>query len=115
MKAIHPLGDAAALVYLHSEDEAFAFAGAIQDSRQGWLVDVVQAYTSVAVYFRLEEIDYDSVRIFLNELKVSSSDSMSTTPLPAKVIPCCYELTLDMDRVASATGLSSVEIIRLHA
>jgi inhibitor of KinA len=76
---------------------------------------VVQAYTSVAVFFRLEEIDYDSVRIFLNELKISSPNRKSATPLPVKVIPCCYKLALDMERVARASGLSTAEVIRLHA
>jgi inhibitor of KinA len=31
------------------------------------------------------------------------------------VIPCCYERQLDLGRVASHTGLSSDEVIRLHS
>jgi inhibitor of KinA len=114
MITIHPLGDAAALVYLQTEDEALAFAAAVRSLSPGWLVDLVQAHTSVAVYFDLEKTDFHSVRDFLSRLEDHSVHVVATSQTRTTHIPCCYELALDMERVANATGLPAAEVIRLH-
>jgi inhibitor of KinA len=111
MNSINPLGDAAALVCLVDEQAAFAFAEAVRAQPQPWLIDVVQAYMSVAVYFDLGRIDYRRVSWYLSELDTSST---ATVAGRSHIIPCCYEFALDLDHVAARTGLSSDEAINLH-
>jgi allophanate hydrolase subunit 1 len=53
-----PLGDRAALTHLTDEAAALRFAAAVRQAQPAWLVDVVQAYASVAVFF-----DPDQVRL----------------------------------------------------
>jgi inhibitor of KinA len=114
MKTIQPLGDSAALVYLANEAEALAFAARARDCRASWLVDVVQAYTSVAVYFDLEQTDFTTVNQRISELTEGLQNSDPLPPSAERVIPCCYELALDLERVIDATGVKAEEIIRLH-
>ena len=51
MFSLQPLGDQAVLAYCADEAAALEFAAAVRQSEPAWLVDVVQAYTSVAVFF----------------------------------------------------------------
>ena len=55
---LQPLGDQAALAYLADEEAALRFAAAVRGENPRWLVDVVQAYTSVAVFFDLDQTGY---------------------------------------------------------
>jgi inhibitor of KinA len=115
-----PLGDQAVLVYFDSESEALRFSEAVRRSNHAWLVDVVSAYVSVAVFFDLRKIEFAAVAEQLRELwrrVVDSPGDGQVTNLPPRVheIPCCYEMHLDLPRVAERTGLVLEEIIRLHA
>src|SRR6266704_642103 len=47
-----PLSDQAVLVHGADEQAAFAFAAAVRAQQLPWVEDVVQAYTSVAVFYR---------------------------------------------------------------
>jgi inhibitor of KinA len=110
---LHPLGDQAVLAYCGDEDAATRFAHHVRTSAVGWLIDVVQAYTSVAVYYDLAVIDYFQVTAWLGTLE--------TTPSAAPgaprhfTIPCCYEMGLDWPRLEEHTGLKQADIIALHA
>src|SRR5258707_162452 len=53
---LQPLGDQAALAYFADEASALHFAAAVRRAGDPWLVDVVQAYTSVAVFFDLDRV-----------------------------------------------------------
>jgi inhibitor of KinA len=107
-----PLGDCAVLAYLPDEDAALHFAAAVRAGRQPWLVDVVQAYTSVAVFYAIEGVDLPDVVRCLRELDGAAEASLPESRL--HVIPCCYELWLDLVRVGQHTGLTREEVIRLH-
>jgi inhibitor of KinA len=105
------LGDQAALVYFADEAAALSFAEAVRRANPPWLVDVVQAYATVAVFFDLGRTRFADVETWLQQL----------TPLPADaaagrrhVIPCCYDLQLDFDRIERNKGISAEDIIRLH-
>jgi inhibitor of KinA len=113
MKALIPLGDRATLVYFPDEITAACFADAVRRTPDPWLVDVVQAYTSVAVYFDLDRTDFSGVSTRLRQIAEHELPAR-TPPSRLHVVPCCYELQLDMARVTQYTGLSGDEVIRLH-
>jgi inhibitor of KinA len=109
-----PLGDQAVLAYFRDEREALAFAAAVRRARFPWLVDVVPAYTSVAVFFAQERRDFSGAAGELKQvLEASSAEAVPEGRWHH--IPCCYELGLDLERVAGHTGLAIDEVIRLHA
>jgi inhibitor of KinA len=114
MTALQPLGDQAALVYFEDEAVAFHFAAVVGATDIAWRVDVVQAYTSVAVFFDLERITFAEVADWLRRLE-SSAGRRDTAESRLHRIPCCYERQLDLERVARHTGLSPDEVIRLHS
>lgn len=106
------LGDQAALAYFASESGALSFATTIRRANPPWLIDVVQAYASVAIFFDLKSTRYADVAEWLQSLDAS--------PLDATIgrlhhIPCCYELQLDLERVARQTGLTAEAVVRMHA
>jgi inhibitor of KinA len=111
-----PLGDQATLAYCADEQAALAFAAAVRRANPVWLTDVVQAYTSVAVFFDLLRTDYGQVTEVLRRLELGRDagqrDLLPQPPLHR--IPCCYEFQLDLARVTHYTGLPVEEVIRLH-
>jgi inhibitor of KinA len=107
------LGDQAALAYCTNESAALGFAAAVRRGQEPWLIDVVQAYTSVAVFFDPNRTDFARVAEYLAELGATTQQA-PTTLGPLHRIPCCYEFQLDLARVAEHTGLSAEEVIRLH-
>jgi inhibitor of KinA len=109
-----PLGDQAILAYLANEREALAFAGAVRRANSPWVVDVVPAYTSVAVYYALDRIDVRGVVAELERILEATSAEVNPEG-QFHHIPCCYELGLDLERIAGHIGLAVEEVIRLHA
>jgi inhibitor of KinA len=112
MQELLPLGDQALLARFADETAALRWAAAVRQLAAAWLVDVVQAYTTVAVYFDLDRTTHTEVRYVLARVDAGSVDKSATGKLHR--IPCCYELHLDLDRIAGHTGLEREEIIRLH-
>src|SRR5262245_21197166 len=96
------LGDQALLAYLPDEAAAVGFAAAIRAAGFAWLVDVVPAYATVGIYFDPERIGLDGVREALAKMRSTSAEVVGRT----HVIPCCYEMQLDLGRVAEHTGLT---------
>lgn len=113
MTALVSLGDQAALAYFADESAALRFAALVRQAELPWRVDVVQAYTSVAVFFDLGQVGFRAVEQRLRELEAVADVVLPPSRLHR--IPCCYELQLDLERVAEHTGLSTDEVIRLHA
>lgn len=107
-----PLGDQAIMAYFADEALAFRFAAALRQRRDAWLVDVVHAYTSVAVFFDLDRIQSAAVR---HQLETVDLTSAVVNESRLHRIPCCYDLNLDLDRVAASTGLQPDEVVRQHA
>jgi inhibitor of KinA len=109
-----PLGDQAVLAYLADEAAALRFAAAVRGANAAWLVDVVQAYTSVAVFFDLDRTDFQQVAAYLRPLGVAASEGGPVPEGRLHRIPCCYGLQLDLERVGEKTGLAPAEVVRLH-
>ncbi len=108
-----PLGDQALLAYCSDETSASVLANRVRRANFPWLLDVVQAYTSVAFFIDLAQVDWTQAE---QSLEQTSRGLDVHVPVPGKlhVIPCCYELGPDLERVAEATGLSVADVIGLH-
>jgi len=106
-----PLGDQAVLVHGSDEAAALAFAAAVRRKNLSWVEDVVQAYTSVAVFYR-PEMDYFQATEQLQRVDYQSDRGVTAGKL--HVIPCCYEFGLDFDRMIAHTGLTREQIIVSH-
>src|SRR5207253_9670309 len=103
-KALQPLGDQAVLASFADETAALRFALSVRRQQLAWAQDVVLAYTTVAVFFDLDHINYAAAAGDLQKV-----DLPQVIPLPEETrlhsIPCCYEYQLDLARVAESTGL----------
>ncbi|HLN29677.1 MAG TPA: carboxyltransferase domain-containing protein [Gemmataceae bacterium] len=115
MRTLVPLGDQAALAYFEDEAAALRFAAAMRHVKEAWLVDVVQAYTSVAVFFDLDRTHFIRVAEHLRKVDQQAPELAAALEARLHQIPCCYTFQQDLPRVAACTGLTSEEIIGLHA
>jgi inhibitor of KinA len=106
-----PLGDTAVLAYLPDEAAAWRFAAAARAADLPGRLDVVQAYASVAVFFDPAATSPAAVTAALRRL-----DTTAAPPITPRrhELPCCYELNLDLARVAEHTGRTADDVIRLH-
>jgi inhibitor of KinA len=109
-----PLGDLALLAYCDDETTALNLAAQVRQAYWPWLVDVVQAYASVGVHFDLLQTTFAEAEARVRELPLERMGQGAATG-KLHVIPCCYELGLDLPRVSEHTGLEADEIIRLHS
>jgi inhibitor of KinA len=114
MDLLQPLGDQAVLASFAEEAAALRFTAAVRQLAPPWLVDVVQAYRTVAVYFDLDRTGYAAAAEALREVVREATEGQEPAPGRLHRIPCCYELQLDLDGVARQTGLTAEEVIRLH-
>ncbi len=114
MKAVTPLGDQAALVYFEDEGSAIEFGTWMRAAHAPWLVDVVTSYSSAAVFFDLDQTCFASVAATLRDWRRASAGD-GASPSRVHIIPCCYELALDLGRVAEYTHLGEEEIVALHS
>jgi inhibitor of KinA len=110
-----PMGDQAVLAYLTDERAALDFASLVRGLKEPWLVDVVSSYTSVAVFFDLEQTDYHQVAARLEALGPKSGTIPAATTASLHLVPCCYEFAEDLPRVVDHTGLAAEQVIQLHA
>jgi inhibitor of KinA len=115
MDALQPLGDQAVLATLANEDLALRFAALARRLNVPGLVDVVQAYTSVAVYFDLDQTNFSTMANLLRPLCDNQGGTAEEEEGRLVQVPCHYGRQLDLERVAGHLGLSSDEVIRLHS
>ncbi len=112
METLQPLGDQAALAAFADEESALRWAEAARRLGTPWLVDVVQAYTRVAVFFDLAQTTFAEVASVLRSLSVPPAEEAG--PGRLHLVPCCYGMQLDLERVARHTGLAPEEVIAQH-
>jgi inhibitor of KinA len=111
---VQPLGDAAAMASCPDEVTAVRLAAAMRRAAPPWLIDVVGAYSTVAVFFDPDQTRFADVAEFLRVLS-------EQPPTPGEdvgrlhLVPCCYALQQDLERVARHCGLPAAEVIRLHS
>jgi inhibitor of KinA len=111
-----PLGETGVLIWTANEDAASELAAAVRSGSWPWLVDVVQAYASVAIYFERGAFAADErhARVITELSRLEESPISRTTPRSHR-IPVCYEKQLDLDRVATHSGLTPDAVIALHS
>ncbi len=109
---IVPLGDQAVLVSLLDEQAAVGFSSAVRQAGWPWLFDVVPAYATVGVHFDANQIRFKAVVDALQRLSVPTS--IQAKEQRRHNIPCCYEMQIDLARVAEMTKLSEDEVIKHH-
>ncbi|HVK17459.1 MAG TPA: carboxyltransferase domain-containing protein [Fimbriiglobus sp.] len=110
---LKPLGDQAVLAYLPDEAAAVRLAAAVRAAAPDWLQDVVPAYASVGVFFDADRVGTGDVVKWLERVDTRGANA-PRSPGRDHVIPVCYEMQLDLARVAEHTGLSSERVIELH-
>jgi inhibitor of KinA len=111
--SLEPLGDQAVLARTPDEVTALHLATALQRDPPAWLEDVVQAYTSVAVFYDGALTGQAAVLDHLRAL--GDPSGAGTSAGKEHEIPCCYEMGPDLERVATATGLTREGVIAAHA
>ncbi len=109
---LESLGDQAVLVRTPDEASALRLAAAVCQDSPDWLEDIVQAYTSVAVFYAAHRIAQTLVVEYLRSLRLASGTAETGT---LHDIPCCYELGPDLLRVAERTGLDPSAVIAAHS
>lgn len=107
-----PLGDQAVLAHCADEAAALRLAAIVRLTAPAWLVDVVQAYTSVALYYDRAHADFAAVADFVG--KHDAQPSTGTAEGTLHLIPCCYDQGPDLGRVADRCGCSPAEVVRWH-
>jgi inhibitor of KinA len=105
------IGDVGVMARCADEDTAARWAAAVRRAAPPWCLDVVQAYTAVAVYVEREGASLNEAWAWL--------EAIVPGEVPAAVgrthtIPVCYELGPDLDAVARHIGQSADEVVRLH-
>lgn len=108
-----PLGDQAVMIHAADETSALAIAAAVRRADWPWVEDVVQAYTTVAVFYPGAQIDYHIAKEQLGQLPWNELGPESAGKL--HVIPCCYQLGQDFERISRYTGLTQDQIISRHS
>jgi inhibitor of KinA len=111
--SLQPLGDQAVLVSCHDELSALRLSTALRRAAPPWLIDVVQAYTSVAAFFDPDRIRFAGAAEVISALSATAERGEAVAGKRHR-IPCCYSLHLDLERVAEHTRLSPEEVVRLH-
>lgn len=109
---LEPLGDQAVMAYCAEEQAAARLARRLRRAAFPWAHDVVQAYTSVALFYKLEQIDFQQAAQEIARLPEDTHEREETGQ--RHDIPCCYDLGLDFARLHEHTGLSKDEVIGLH-
>lgn len=111
---LEPLGDQAAIAYCTDERQAAALAAQVWRAKPPWLVDVVQAYVSVAIFYDLTDVDFSAISDWLSRSFCESNIDDAAVGR-SHVIPCCYELGLDLERIAKVSRLDPAALIHLHS
>lgn len=111
-----PLGETGVLIWTANEDDASELAAAARSANWPWLVDVVQAYASVAIYFQRDAFAAAErhARVMMELAHLEESPISRATPR-IHCIPVCYEKQFDLDRVATHSGLTPDAVIALHS
>ena len=105
------LGDQALLANCADEPAAARLAASLREANPAWLLDVVLAYRSVALFFDPRLTRYLLVAKWVKTISV---DGSAAVPGRSFLLPCCYELGPDLERVAALTKLSPAEVVAAH-
>ena len=69
----------------------------------------------MAVHFDLDRITFAEAAPLLHGFAASDDTADAADMSKQHILPCCYEMQLDLERVARHTDLSPAEVVRLHS
>ena len=107
-----PLSDQAVMIACRDEQEASAAAFSLREDPFEWQVDVVQAYLRVALFYDLRRIRFQQAVEALRERNWTSEKAQAAGRI--HVVPCCYEMGLDLERISQHVGLDRDAVIAAH-
>src|SRR5437763_13240792 len=107
MGSLQPLGDQAVLASFAEEADALRWAAGVRRMAPPWLVDVVPAYAAVAVFFDPDRTTFAAAAAALGGLALAETPEAGGDEGRLHHVPCCYELQLDLERVARHAGLAA--------
>ncbi len=110
---LEPLGDQAILAHFGTESAAVTFDAAVRSANWPEVVDVVPAYTSVAVFYDLARIRHAELAARILALSINDSSTANIGRLHD--IPCCYDRGPDLNHVAGQLRISPAEVVSLHS
>ena len=105
------IGDVGVMARCADEDTAARWAAAVRQAAPSWCLEVVQAYTTVAVYVERESRSLTEAWAWLEA--ITSTDAQACFG-NLHTIPVCYELGPDLEAVARHLGRAADEVVRLH-
>ncbi len=111
MMSLVPLGDSAFLARFASDEEAVRWAEAVRIRHDPWIVDVVAAYSQVAVFVDPEKSDHEPIDAALSRIEPIS---MATTIRRTHQIPVVYD-GADIDEIAERLGLTVAQVTVAHS
>lgn len=113
--ALEPLADLGFLARFETEAQCQGYFRALLGKTLPWVLDIVCAYKSLAVY-------HDPARITPLAAEAHLKEWLSASLKPGKAlrgklheIPCCYDLGEDLKEVARLKGIRIKELIGLHS
>jgi inhibitor of KinA len=121
---IEPLGDSALLVRVVEEfdpaeslDAVLAAARALKAEKIPGLVELVPAYTTIALFFDPVRNELGEVRARIDHALQDSLPRARASKASTIEVPVCYdsEFADDLEEVARHAGLSADEVIKRHS
>lgn len=113
--ALEPLADMGFLARFETEALCQGCFCALLEKAFPWVLDVVCAYKSLAVYHDPAKVSPDLAEKILAELLSEPSKPGIAAIGKTHEIPCCYEMGEDLREVANFKGVTIKELIRLHS
>ena len=117
----HPLGDSAVTITFGTERSAellariHATARSLESAGIRYVEDVVPAYLALTVYYDPLHTSYDEMaKTILGACDQRTHGARDAAPPRSHLIPVHYD-GMDLDTVATATGLSTAEVIARHS
>ena len=117
----HPLGDSALTITFGSERSSellariHATARSLESAGIPHVEEVVPAYLALTVYYDPLHTSYDEMaKTILDACNQTGRAARDIAPPRAHLIPVRYD-GMDLDTVATATGLSTAEVIARHS
>lgn len=117
-----PAGDSAILVEFADEidedvnDRVHALAQFLREQNRADILDLVPAYSSLLVCYDPAQIDFASIRDFLQTSLRAVQTNFARNPRLIE-IPATYggEFGPDLSFIAQASGLSEAQVVALHS
>ncbi len=121
VKAIHPAGMNAIIVYFTGDDLAAAntwcqrWTHTVRAAKPAWLSALLPSYDSLVISFKPDCIDVHGVYQFLRRCRTVKNDPSGDPQHHRLKVWYGADEANDLDEIGRHTGLSSEEIIAIHS